>query len=227
PVILAATAKKDCRVVISTHTISLQEQLIRKDIPFLHSVMPQDFRAVLVKGRGNYLSLRRLRAAQQKANTLLDTHGAVDQLIQIGRWSRQTTDGSKSDLPVQPYEAVWDLVQSDNGNCLGRKCPQHADCFYFAARKKVFGANLLVVNHALLFADLALRRAGGGLLPDYQVVVFDEAHTLEDVAADHLGLSVGQGSVDYILNQLLAPRSHKGVLATLGAADAVAHLAGT
>ena len=85
PAILAA-AKKDTKVVISTHTISLQEQLIRKDIPFLQSVMPQDFRAVLVKGRGNYLSLRRLRTAQQRANSLLDTHGAVDQLIQIGRW---------------------------------------------------------------------------------------------------------------------------------------------
>jgi ATP-dependent DNA helicase DinG len=223
PAILAA-AKKDCRVVVSTHTISLQEQLLRKDIPFLQSVMPQPVRAVLVKGRGNYLSLRRLRTAQQKANTLLDTHGAVDQLIHIGRWSRQTADGSKSDLPFQPYESVWDLVQSDSGNCLGRKCPHHAGCFYFAARKKVFGANLLVVNHALFFADLALRRSGGGLLPDYQVVVFDEAHTLEDVAADHLGLSVSQGGVDYVLNQLLAPRSHKGILATLGNADAAAQV---
>jgi ATP-dependent DNA helicase DinG len=223
PAILAA-ASKDCKVVVSTHTISLQEQLIRKDIPFLQSVMPQQFRAVLVKGRGNYLSLRRLRSAQQKANSLLETHGAVDQLIQIGRWSRQTVDGSKSDLPVQPYEAVWDLVQSDSGNCLGRKCPAHADCFYFAARKKVFGANLLVVNHALFFADLALRRSGGGLLPEYQAVVFDEAHTLEDVAADHLGLSVTQGGVEYVLNQLLAPRSHKGILATLGDEDAVRQL---
>src|SRR4051794_5976221 len=112
PAILAA-AKKDCKVVVSTHTISLQEQLIRKDIPFLQSVLPQEFRPVLVKGRGNYLSLRRLRTAQQKANTLLDTAGAVDQLVQIGRWSRQTTDGSKSDLPFQPYDPVWDLVQSD------------------------------------------------------------------------------------------------------------------
>jgi ATP-dependent DNA helicase DinG len=223
PAILA-TAGKDCKVVVSTHTISLQEQLIRKDIPFLQSVMPQEFRAVLVKGRGNYLSLRRLRSAQQKANSLIETPSAVDQLVQIGRWSRQTADGSKSDLPFQPYETVWDLVQSDNGNCLGRKCPAHGECFYFAARKKVFGANLLVVNHALFFADLALRRAGGGLLPDYQVVVFDEAHTLEDVAADHLGLSVSQGGVEYVLNQLFAPRSHKGILATLGDGDAVSQL---
>jgi ATP-dependent DNA helicase DinG len=227
PAIQAVQAKKDFKVVISTHTISLQEQLVRKDIPFLQSVMPGDFRPVLVKGRGNYLSIRRLRVAQGKAASLLDTPGAVDQLIQIGRWSRQTTDGSKSDLPVQPYEPVWDLVQSDSANCLGRKCPHHTECFYFQARKKVFASNVFVVNHALFFADLALRRSGGGVLPDYDAVIFDEAHTLEDVAADHLGIGVSQGGVEYVLNQLLAARTHKGVLATLGDGDAVAQLEAT
>ncbi len=224
PAIQAVAAKKDYRVVISTHTISLQEQLIHKDMPFLQSILPGDYRAVLVKGRGNYLSLRRLRAAQVKANSLLDTPGAIEQLIQIGRWSRQTTDGSKSSLPVQPYEPVWDLVQSDSANCLGRKCPHHADCFYFRARKQVFGANILIVNHSLFFADLALRRAGGGVLPDYDAVIFDEAHTLEDVAADHLGIGLSQGGVEYLFNQLLAHRTHKGILATLGDGDAVAQL---
>ncbi len=224
PAIQAVSAQKDFKVVISTHTISLQEQLIRKDLPFLQSVLPGDYRPVLVKGRGNYLSIRRLRTAQTKASSLLDTPGAIDQLIQIGRWSRSTTDGSKSDLPVQPYEPVWDLVQSDSGNCLGRKCPHNADCFYFQARKKVFGANILVVNHALFFADLAIRRAGGGILPEYSAVIFDEAHTLEDVAADHLGIGLSQGGVEYLLNQLLAPRTHKGILATLGDGDAIAQL---
>ncbi len=224
PAIRAVSAKKDFRVVISTHTIGLQEQLISKDLPFLQSAIPGDYRPVLVKGRGNYLSLRRLRAAQVKAASLLSGAGEVDQLVQIGRWSRKTTDGSKSDLPVQPFESVWDLVQSDSGNCLGRKCPHHAECFYFAARKKVFGANVLVVNHALFFADLALRRSGGGLLPDYNAVIFDEAHTLEDVAADHLGLGISQGGVEYLFNQLLAARANKGILATLGDGDAVAQL---
>ncbi|MCE9566880.1 MAG: DEAD/DEAH box helicase [Planctomycetes bacterium] len=227
PAIQAVTSKKDFKVVISTHTISLQEQLIRKDLPFLQSIMPGDFRPVLVKGRGNYLSIRRLRAAQSKATSLLETAAGVDQLIQIGRWSRQTTDGSKSDLPIQPYEPVWDLVQSDSSNCLGRKCPTHAECFYFQARKRVFGANILVVNHALFFADLALRRTGGGLLPDYNAVIFDEAHTLEDVAADYLGIAVSQGGVEYVLNQLLAPRTQKGILAILGDGDAVAQLEAT
>src|SRR5262249_23773498 len=156
------------RVVVSTHTISLQEQLIRKDIPFLQSVMPQPFHAVLVKGRSNYLSLRRLRGAWQRAGTLLAEDAAVRQLQQIGRWAKQTKDGSRSDLAFQPLPLVWDLVESDSNNCLGRNCPDNADCFYYKARRQLHGAQILVVNHALFFSDLALRRAGFGLLPDYQ-----------------------------------------------------------
>ncbi len=216
PAALAVAAKKDYRVVVSTHTIGLQEQLITKDIPFLQSVLKEDFRPVLVKGRGNYLSQRRLRVAQQRMGTLLSDPLAAQQLIQIGRWSRQTADGSRSDLSFQPAPGVWDLVESDHGNCLGRKCPHHGECFYFKARRAAFAANLLIVNHALFFSDLALRRLGGGMLPEYHAVIFDEAHTLEDVAADHLGLSVSQGGVEYLLNQILAPRSHKGVLAMHG-----------
>jgi ATP-dependent DNA helicase DinG len=212
PAIQAAAASKDCRVVISTHTISLQEQLVRKDIPFLQSVLPQPFTATLVKGRSNYISLRRLRGAQQRVTSLLSDPSAAGQLQQLGRWSRTTQDGSRSDLPFQPQPTVWDLVESDSGNCLGRGCPDYAKCFYFKARKQIFGAQLLVVNHALFFSDLALRRQGANLLPDYKVVVFDEAHTLEDVAADHLGLQVGRGGVDYLLNKLFHPRTRRGLL---------------
>lgn len=227
PAIQALAANKDLRIVVSTHTISLQEQLIAKDIPFLQSVMPDEFRPVLVKGRGNYLSLRRLRAAQQKMGSLLFDPAAVTQLVEIGKWSRQTIQGSKSDLPFQPLPSVWDLAESDGGNCLGRKCPSYADCFYYKARKQTFAGNLLVVNHALFFADLAVRRQGGGVLPDYHAVIFDEAHTLEDVAADHLGIGVSQGGVEYVLNQLYAPRGHKGILATLGDPDATTQVEAT
>jgi ATP-dependent DNA helicase DinG len=222
PAILAATTNKECRVVISTHTISLQEQLVHKDIPFLQSVMPQPFTATLVKGRSNYLSLRRLRGAQQRAGTLLVEPAAVEQLQQIGRWSRTTRDGSRSDLAFQPQPALWDLVESDSGNCLGRGCPDYANCFYFQARKRMFGANLLIVNHALFFSDLALRRQGASLLPDYKVVVFDEAHTLEDVAADHLGLQITRGSLEYLLNKLFSSRTRRGLLAFIPSEDALA-----
>src|SRR5438128_4916108 len=102
PAIQAALADKECRVVVSTHTISLQEQLIRKDIPFLQSVIDQPFLPLLVKGRGNYLSKRRLRVAQQRGANLLSEARAVDQLDSIGRWSRRTTDGSRSDLGFRP-----------------------------------------------------------------------------------------------------------------------------
>jgi ATP-dependent DNA helicase DinG len=181
-------------------------------------------RAVLVKGRGNYLSLRRLRVAQQKARTLLFDSRAQDQLLGIGRWSRQTIDGSRSDLEFQPMASVWDLVESDSGNCLGRNCKNYSDCFYFKARRALHGAQILVVNHALFFSDLALRRSGSALLPDYKAVIFDEAHTLEDVAADHLGLQISQGSLDYHFNKLLAPRAHRGLLASYGDDESVAQL---
>ena len=214
PAALAALADKECKVVISTHTISLQEQLVRKDIPFLQSVLPKPFNAVLVKGRSNYLSLRRLRVAQQRGGLLLAEDNALDQLRTIGRWSRQTQDGSKSDLDFQPLPAVWDLVESDTNNCLGRKCDDYARCFYFKARRQLADAQLLVVNHALFFSDLALRRAGaGGLLPRYRAVIFDEAHTLEDVAAEHLGLQVSRGGLDYLFNKLYHPRHQRGLLA--------------
>ena len=216
PAIQAAAGNEDCVVVVSTHTISLQEQLVLKDIPFLQQVMPQKFSAVLVKGRSNYISLRRLRVANQKMQSLLSTESAEDQLVQIGQWSRKTEDGSLSDLGFRPEPGVWDLVESDTNNCLGGKCPNYGDCFYFKARRKVHGADILVVNHALFFSDLALRREGFGLLPDYQVAILDEAHTIEDVAGDHLGLRITRGQVEYLLNRLYQEKSGKGLLAARG-----------
>jgi ATP-dependent DNA helicase DinG len=220
PTLLAAAENKGCRIVVSTQTISLQEQLVCKDIPFLQEVLPQPFSAVLVKGRSNYISLRRLRGAQQRAGGLLYDPSASEQLTRIGRWSRETTDGSRSDLPFTPSPSVWDLVESDSGNCLGRACVDYGKCFYFKARKQMFGAELLVVNHALFFSDLAVRREGASFLPDYQVVVFDEAHTLEDVATEHLGIHVGRGSVDHLLNRLVNARTRRGLLTFLGSTEA-------
>ena len=216
PAVKAVAANKNFRVVVSTHTIGLQEQLLKKDIPFLQKVLSDDFKPILVKGRGNYLSPRRLRVAQQRAGALVSDPVAAAQLVQIGRWSRQTTDGTRSDLPFVPQPGVWQMAESESGNCLGRACPNYSDCFYFKARRQAFAANLLVVNHALFFSDLALRQSGGGLLPDYDAVIFDEAHTLEDVAADHLGLNVSQGNVEHLLNQILSPRMNKGILAIHG-----------
>lgn len=223
PAILAATAsqnqsddekteKKRTRIVISTHTISLQEQLIGRDIPFLNAVLPLEFSAVLVKGRGNYLSLRRLKGAVERAPAMFVNEQPLEQLGKILKWTQTTTDGSLASLDFRPTPEVWDEVQSDHGNCLGRKCPTYDDCFYFKARRRAWNADLLVVNHALFFSDLALRRDGASILPEYDVAIFDEAHTVEAVAADHLGVSVSMGQIDYLLNKLYNDRSNKGLL---------------
>ena len=214
PALLASTADPDDkkRVLVSTNTISLQEQLISKDIPFLRSLWPQEFSAVLVKGRSNYISLRRLEVARAKAGTLLANESEERQFQQIVEWGKETTDGSKADLSFQPLPSLWDHVQSDRGNCLGKKCPTYKKCHYFAARKRAWNADLLVVNHSLFFSDLALRQAGASLFPDYQIVIFDEAHTLEDVAAEHMGIGITSGAVEYNLNKLYNQKTQRGLL---------------
>jgi ATP-dependent DNA helicase DinG len=215
PAILAATdpkVDKPPRVVVSTHTISLQEQLISKDLPLLNSVIPREFSAVLVKGRRNYLSLRRLQGAVARSKSLFDGDEAAQQLRSIRNWSEQTADGSLSDLDYKPLPQVWDEVASDHGNCMGRRCPTYSKCFYYQDRRRVQHAQILVVNHALFFSDLALRRQGVSILPDYDIVVLDEAHTVEAVAADHLGISLGSGQIEFVLSRLYNDRTQKGLL---------------
>lgn len=218
PAILAATANQGTdgprkRIIVSTHTISLQEQLMSRDIPFLNAVLPVEFSAVLVKGRSNYISLRRMKGAVTRSAALYARPEESDQLGQVVDWSKKTTEGSLSDLPFKPLSTVWDEVASEHGNCLGKSCPTYDDCFYYKARRRVWNADILVVNHALFFSDLALRRVDAQILPDYDVVIFDEAHTLEHVAADHLGLSITGGQIDYLLSRLYNERQQKGLLA--------------
>lgn len=222
PAILTATADQDehapagtkpKRIVISTHTIALQEQLMHKDIPFLTSILGREFSAVLVKGRRNYLSQRRLGLAKTKSGYLFNDEDEAKQLRDITTWVENTADGSLADLPFQPSGNVWDEVASDSGNCMGKKCENYKTCFYFRARRRAQNAQLLIVNHALFFSDLALRGEGAKLLPDYDAVVFDEAHTIEGVAAEHLGLKVTSGQIDYVLNKLYNRRTNRGLLA--------------
>ncbi len=200
------------RVVISTHTISLQEQLVNKDVPFLQSVSGEEFSAVLCKGRGNYICQRRLEMAQQKAAHLFAANAQHDDLEMIRHWSKKTTDGSLTDLPRQPQWSVWDKVCAEHGNCLGRRCKFYDGCFYQASRKRIANGQLLICNHAILFADLALRRIGASMLPKYDLAVLDEAHTLEAVAAEHMGLSCGEFSVMRLLGGLYQPRTGRGFL---------------
>lgn len=211
------------RVVVSTHTISLQEQLISHDIPFLQSVMPVEFSAVLAKGRGNYISLRRLEKALQRNSRRSLFPGNSDQprqLARIAQWAQGIEDGSRSDLSFRPDPLVWDEVVSDTGDCLRRKCPSFRRCHYYRARMRAQNADLLIVNHALFFSDLALRRDGASLLPDYHTVIFDEAHTIESVAAGHLGLTLSEGQFDYLFNRLFNDRTDRGLLVYHGLREA-------
>lgn len=199
------------RIVVSTHTISLQEQLVSKDIPLLNSVIPLEFSAVLAKGRGNYLSRRRLSKAIEKRSSLFDTDVQFEQIQWLSEWTKETLDGSLADMSTKVNREVWDEARSDAGNCLGRKCPTYDSCFYYRARKRLLNADVMIVNHALFFSDLGLRRLGISLLPDYDVVILDEAHTIEDVASDHLGLAITKGQIEYNLNKLYNQNGNKGL----------------
>ncbi len=205
----------DERVIVVTNTINLQEQLVEKDLPVLSEVIPDQFNTVLVKGRGNYVSLRRLTLASQRQDQLFPTKSALRALHKLEDWIRITHDGSLSSMPGTPPPDLWAAVQSDTHNCMGRKCPTFRSCFFQSARRRMENGDLLVCNHALFFSDLALRMQGVGFLPPYDHVILDEAHCVEEVASDHFGLSLSELRVRYFLKQLYDHRKNKGFLASL------------
>lgn len=211
------------RVVIATNTIALQEQLLKKDVPLLEKVFEitgadgvkkPAFTAELVKGRGNYLSIRRLRMASERQDKLFTDNDTRATLHAIEDWAYETTDGTLATLPQLDRPAVWDRVQSDSGNCMGRKCPSYEQCFYQTARRRMERANLLICNHALFFSDLALRARSAGFLPVYHHVILDEAHGVEDAASDHFGVSLAEARVRFLLSGLYVASKNKGLLAS-------------
>lgn len=218
PLILASVARK-IQVVVSTYTIALQEQLIGKDIPFLRQHLGLDFKAVLVKGRGNYLCLRRLARARRMGHDLFATE-SQDELERIRAWADETQEGSLQDMARQASAEVWSAVCAEQGNCLWAKCPEYRRCFFMKARSKVRTANLLVVNHHLLFSEMALRAQGVNFLPPYRFVVLDEAHMTEGVASDHLGIRLSHFAFEHWLRRLYIPESGKGLLAYLREGEA-------
>ena len=198
------------KVLVSTFTITLQEQLINEDLPFLAKALDHPFTAVLAKGRGNYLCKRRLDYAMDKGKGLFDTDSA--ELFYLQDWAGQTKDGSLSGIEQQPSGNLWDLVKSEHGNCRGRKCSHFKDCFYWMARRDMDCADIVVTNHALMFSDLVLKGQGASVLPDYKYVVIDEAHNIETVAENHFGIDISNHRVKLLLNGLYNPRTHKGLL---------------
>ena len=216
---ISLALKSEQRVVISTNTISLQEQLVTKDIPFLQRVLPRDFSVVLAKGRRNYLSRRRLKNLMSYERGLFDTLEQVEEIADIEAWVDQTIDGSRADLPWQPQPQVWDKVVSDRDNCLGRNCETYDICFYFKARREMYNADLIIVNHHLLFSDLAIRKeseAAMGVLPDYDYLIIDEAHHLEATATNHASIDFSNTRVKWLLDSLYNERSKEGLAKQVG-----------
>ena len=201
-------------VAVSTYTISLQEQLVFKDIPFLQRHLGLDFKTALCKGRGNYLCLRRLHRARRMGGDLFIPSQAAE-VERLRVWADETSDGSLSDLAEQPASEIWGQVCSEADNCLGRQCDDYGRCFLMRARARAFDANLLVLNHHLFFSDLALRSENASFLPAFNNLVFDEAHCLEAAATEHLGLRLSQFGVEHLLRRLYVPETNKGLLARL------------
>lgn len=221
-------------IVVSTHTISLQEQILNKDLPVIGKVLAllkesgelpvaatedgvhRELKSVLVKGRGNYVSVRRLLLASERQEKLFSDAAARRSLHVIEDWAQTTRDGTLSSMPPIERWGVWDKVQSDSGNCMGKKCKHYDQCFFQAARAEMEGANLIICNHALFFSDLALRVQDAGFLPAYQHVVLDEGHTVEETAGEHFGSSLSEGRVQHLLSSLYQSRTGKGYLSQLG-----------
>lgn len=208
------------KAIVSTHTINLQEQLLYKDLPLVAKLLPVEFDAALLKGRQNYLCPRRLHKALENRAELFTTTEAVE-LERILDWSRRTRDGSLADLDPLPDPAVWNLVCSEAGICTQRSCGggDGPRCFYQQARRRVDAANLVVLNHSLLFIMLGGRdpqsEEGPGYLYPNDFLVIDEAHTIENVAAKHLGIRLSQYELRYLLQRMWNPRTKKGLLVAL------------
>ena len=226
PAILWSRANQQ-RVVISTHTINLQEQLVQKDLPLLTQRAGLEARVALIKGRGNYLCKRKASQAEAQPGQLVEDEHLAE-LRQVLAWARQTGDGSLADLSVRPRPEVWEQVVSENDNCLRARCPYYSSCFFYSARRAAAAADILVVNHHLLMADLALRAEVGdytqnGVLPPSGRVVIDEAHHLEDVATSYFGAQVSLAMIERACGRLQSRRQPgKGILPALALAlDAV------
>ena len=222
PAILFAVAQKK-KAIVSTHTINLQEQLTEKDLPMLAQILPVKFSFSMLKGRGNYLCTYRLNRAMQQSGKLF-TASEKKEFDRIVQWSKTTKDGSLSDFEVEPDPKVWAEVCSERGLCSSKICgfpsdfgKDHSVCFFQRARRRFLGSDVLVLNHTLFFTLLGVaeEEVEEGILFKNDFVIFDEAHTMENVASRYVGISVSNGQLRYALHRLWNPTTKKGLFATL------------
>jgi ATP-dependent DNA helicase DinG len=223
PAILLAVEQHK-KAIVSTHTINLQEQLLYKDIPILKKTLPVEFEAALMKGRQNYLCPRRLERALQQANELF-TGPEQNELNRLAEWAGTTGDGSLSDISIEPEPKVWTQVCSEAHICTQKTCGQNPRCFYQQARKRLLAADVIVMNHTLLFMllgspDEQEGRESGFLFPD-DFIIFDEAHTVEQVASRQIGIGISQYGLRSTIQRLYNARTRKGLFTVMRDANGV------
>jgi len=199
---VAAALGGNGRVIVSTGTKNLQEQLMEKDIPFLQSILPKPFSATYMKGRNNYLCLNRLARAQSAP--VLEGLDEVDYFEEVCHWSRQSETGDRAELANLPESlSFWRHIDARSESCLGQKCPDFDPCFITRMRNRAQEADIVVVNHHLFFADLNLRNGNyGSVLPDYTAVILDEAHLVEEVASEYFGAQVSNYQIEDLVRDL-------------------------
>ncbi|MBF0153864.1 MAG: ATP-dependent DNA helicase [Magnetococcales bacterium] len=199
-------------VVVSTATKALQDQIVAKDLPLLRRVVERPFRAAVLKGRGNYLCWHRFRQAEQDPTLSMSRTQEWQRMV---TWVHATRTGDRDELTDLPeHLPFWHGITSTTDNCLGQQCPEYDLCFLMRARERARQAQLLVVNHHLFCADLAVRDGGfGEILPDYDRVVFDEAHQLPDIVTRFFGWEIS----NYQLRELV--RDGRSEVADVGADD--------
>lgn len=209
PAMLWAAQTKE-RTVISTNTITLQEQLLQKDIPLINKALKLQIKTVLVKGMYNYLCRRKLEDLKFE----LKTPEEEASIQKIEAWNETTKDGSRSSLPFAPTSALWDRLAAENDTCTRTKCPHFRQCHFFNARKQAEEAQILIANHHLLFADLVIRSEDpddedAGILPAYKRIIIDEAHNIEDVATEYFAAKISQLDIMRIMARLTAEKAGK------------------
>ncbi len=193
---IAASVKMKKRIIISTGTKNLQEQLMEKDIPFLQKTLPTKFSASYMKGRSNYACIYKINKSDNQP--ILDGMDQVDYFNEVRDWSRETATGDRAELTYLPENlAFWSRINAKGETCIGQKCPDFAPCFITRMRGRADAADIVIVNHHLFFADLNVRgNQFGKVIPDYGAVIFDEAHLIEDIATDYFGFQVSNFQLD-------------------------------
>ncbi|MBV9240934.1 MAG: ATP-dependent DNA helicase [Acidobacteria bacterium] len=187
------------RIIISTGTKNLQEQLMEKDIPFLQQILPRKFSAAYMKGRSNYACLYRIHKSGDQP--ILDGMDDINHYRNVVDWVRETKIGDRAELTYLPENlGFWNRINARGDVCIGQKCPDYDPCFITKMRARAEDADIVIVNHHLFFADLSVRgNQFGKVIPDYDAVIFDEAHLIEDVAAEYFGTQVSNFRIDELV----------------------------